>query len=483
MANIRIKGLGGFSEVSASSAQAEFLGKINRNALVDSGIRMINKRGRHGEFIRRSEGHVLPDIRIDAAVITHGHSDHNSNLPRLWPGIVEANPDAKAYMTKPTFYIASNLWLNYSHLMKRKEVNVDSRYESNFNKGMKMLVQQVQNTWIEKPGWVEIFPGVDAYFGPNGHIRGSAFVVFRVDVGNGKYIYIMFSGDLSVYDSPTVKGLKFPGSKELKGDEKSPLEEFVGKIDIMFVESTYGDRVLIPRAEEEDRMAYLAKETINRSGICLAPAFGVGRSPDAALAQEIRSVTPLYMDGMGKQFMDICASLNGHWCELDHMSGVDLASSGIKYVESRGEREELIYESGGFSVVTTAGMMIKGSCAWQYATENHFLENSRNSVLQTGYQAEGTEGRDLQEAVRHGEPFSDGNGRGVIVRAEVPPQLQLSSHADGGQIAEIVNALRPKKVFINHGDDNGREGLKNNLLNLGFRDKVHLPKNGDVIEI
>ena len=469
MPTLRIKGLGGFNEIGASSAQLEFLDNINRNVLIDSGIRMINDRGNRGEFIRKSEGHTPPDVRIDAALITHGHSDHHSNLPQLWPGIMDANSDAKVYMTRPTYHIAGNLWLNYSYLMAKQEVKVDLSYQANFNKGMRMLVEQAQNTWVEKPGWVEVFPGVDAYFGPNGHIRGSAFIVIRIDTGNGKYKYIMFSGDISVYDSPTVKGMKVP-------------EEFIGKLDAMFVESTYGDRVLIPRAEEEDRMATLAKDTISRGGICLAPAFGVGRSPDAVIAQEIRGVAPLYLDGMGKQFMDICASPNGHWSELDHMSGVDLANSGIKYVESRDEREELIYEGGGFSVVTTAGMMVRGSCAWQYATKNNFLRNPINRLLITGYQAENTEGRDVEEGVERRQPINLG-GRLILVDADVPPRLQLSSHADGGQIAEIVNMLQPKKVFINHGNNNGREGLKQNLLNLGFLGDIHLPNNGDVIEI
>ncbi len=467
-ATLRIKGLGGIDEVGASSNQIEIL-NIDRNLLLDSGIRMINKREPNRELVRRTEGHALPDVQIDAALITHGHSDHHGNLPRLWPGIIDANPDAKVHMTRPTFYIAGNLWLNTSFLMAKGRISVDFDYEANFAKGMRMIVEQARNNLVDKPGWVEIFPGVEAYFGPNGHIRGSAFIVLRIDVGNGKYIHVMFSGDMSVYDSPTVKGMKVP-------------EEFIGKLDAIFIESTYGDRVLIPRAEEDDRMAALAKDTISRGGICLAPAFGVGRSPDAVIAQEIRGVTPLYLDGMGKQFMEICASPNGYWCDLDHMSGVDLEKSGIRFVEGRDEREELIYESGGFSVVTTAGMMVEGSCAWQYATRNNFLHNEFNCLLITGFQAENTEGRELEDGVEHNRPINLG-GHLIRVEANVPPRLQLSSHADGLQVADIVNALQPKKVFINHGNNNGREGLKHNLENLGFRGEIHLPRNGDVIEI
>lgn len=471
MPSVRIKNLGGANEIGASASQIEFLGNINQNALLDAGIRMINKRcDIQGKRITMSRGHADPDVRIDAALITHGHSDHHGNLPYLWPGIIDKNPDTKAYMTRPTFFTAGNLWLDNSFRMANKNLKVHPDFQANFNRGMRMILEQTKDILIEEPGWVEIFPGVDAYFGSNGHIRGSAFIVIRVDVGNGEYTQIMFSGDVSVYDSPTVKGMKIP-------------EEFIGKLDAMFVEATYGDRVLIPRSEEEDRMADLAKETIEQGGICLTPGFGVGRCPDATIAQWIRGVRPLYVDGQGKQMLDLYAGPNGCWCELDHMSDVDLESSDIRYVQNRGERKELIYEGGGFSVITTAGMMMEGSCAWQYAIENRFLENPLNSVLQTGYQAEGTEGWDLQEAVKHGEPFFVSRHKSVMVEAKVPRQLQLSSHADGGQIANIVNILQPKKVFIIHGNDNGREGLKYNLLNLGFKGEIHLPNNGDVIEI
>lgn len=460
MTTLRIKGLGGFSEIGASGAQIEVLGNINKNLLVDSGVKMVNRK-ENGTFIRRSEGHNFPDKEIHAALITHGHADHVANLPY----ILSQYPSAKAFMTRPTTQIAGISWKSTVYLMSEKKIDADLHYQEEFVKGAKIATLENEENIIKTPGWTEIFPGIEAYFGPAGHIRGAAFVVIRAGG-----ITIMFTGDISIFDSPTVKGMKLP-------------EEFVGKLDAIFVEATYGDRVLLPREEEEDRMGYWAKRTLDEGGNCLAPAFGIGRSPDAYLAQLNYGIKPAFLDGMGKAILDIYADAEGSWCDLDQSVGIDLQNDPrIKFVEGRNHRQELIYEGDPFSVVTTAGMMVEGSCAWQYAMRNHFLENQRNTLLLTGFQAENTEGREIEEGIEGQRPVRLG-GREIMVTARVPKRLQLSSHADGVQIADLVNKLRPRKVFIVHGYDAGRRGLKRNLENLGYRGEIHLPENEETIDL
>jgi len=105
MSTLRIKGLGGFSEIGASGAQIEILGNINKNLLVDSGIKMVNLK-ENGTFIRRSEGHSFPDKEIHATLITHGHADHIVNLPN----ILSRYPSAKVFWTRPTTHIAGKMY-------------------------------------------------------------------------------------------------------------------------------------------------------------------------------------------------------------------------------------------------------------------------------------------------------------------------------------------------------------------------------------
>jgi len=458
---LEIVGLGGMNEIGASGVLIKTTDNFGntRNILVDSGIRMINE-PKDGRLAKRTEGHILPDCPIGAILLTHAHTDHVGNAPV----IIKSNPSAKVFMTRPTFYIAGALWLNTLYLMKNQKIEVSLNFLSDFADGVRMIVEDNKDKIVNKPGWINIFPGIDAYFGPNGHIRGSAFIVLKI----GEKM-IMFSGDMSVYDSPTVKGMSIP-------------QEFIGKLDAVFTESTYGDRQLVDRREEEDRMAELAKKTIRNGGSCLFPAFGVGRSPDVLIAQMIRGVKPLYIDGMGRQMLEIYASSNGSWCDLDHSSGVDLNSDSIKMIYSKRERSDLIYSGIPFSVVTTAGMMTEGSCAMQYALNNNFLGKPKNLLGLTGFQAEYTEGREIEEGVAEGRPVEIA-GRRIVVRAQVPPRFNLSSHADGFQIAHMVSKLEPKKVFINHGNEKGREGLEGDLRLLGYQGEIYKPENGAIIKI
>jgi metallo-beta-lactamase family protein len=110
----------------------------------------------------------------------------------------------------------------------------------------------------------------------------------------------------------------------------------------------------------------------------------------------------------------------------------------------------------------------------------HHIENSRNTIVIAGYQAEGTLGRRLVE--HHPEVRILGQMRKV--RAEIVVFNGLSAHADHPEILEMFRPLRgnPTKIRLVHGEAFRSEALADGLRQLGFAD-VAVPEVGDIISI
>ena len=478
---IRIKGLGGWNEIGASSTLVQCYDDLGckRNLLIDAGVRMINPPREGKGSVSKSEPHAMPGCTIHAVLLTHAHADHASNVPNIF----KENPDADLFATGPTFYIAGQSWLEFIFLMTNGHVEVPMDYILGFSSAVRRILETQKKNIVKKPGWVDIFPGISAYFGPNGHIRGSAFIVLKIGEKQ-----IMFSGDISVYDSPTVKGMKIP-------------EEFIGQLDVLFMESTYGDREVPEREEEEERMARLANEAGQMGGSSVWPAFAIGRSPDIFLAQMARNVEPLPMlDGSGRKILEIYADPErGYWSELDYSYDIDLNSEKVRrqIVGSKSQRTRRILSGDSINTVATAGMMSSGSCSSQYILDdiitgggmsnreyrrrvNDFLSNPNNLIGVTGYQAENTDGWALLQAYDNGRRL-EYDGRKIDIACQVV-RFQLTSHASGFQLAEITKSLNPKKTFIGHGNKAGREGLEKNLRLIGYKGQIYVPDNGNIIE-
>jgi len=102
---------------------------------------------------------------------------------------------------------------------------------------------------------------------------------------------------------------------------------------------------------------------------------------------------------------------------------------------------------GPFIVISPSGMCEAGRVL-------HHLRNNvgdaRNTVLITGYQAENTLGRKLQEGWKSVRIF----GIPTEVRAQVESLDELSGHADNGELLEWMEPMAPtlKRVFLVHGE-------------------------------
>jgi putative mRNA 3-end processing factor len=118
------------------------------------------------------------------------------------------------------------------------------------------------------------------------------------------------------------------------------------------------------------------------------------------------------------------------------------ASSHARFVTGRdGQRKRIADQPA--AIVTTSGML-SGGPAMTYIPE--IRANPTNKVTMTGYQVEGTPGRELLET-----GSAEIDGRVLPVSAQVE-QYDFSAHADEGGLRSFLDAYRDAEILVNHGD-------------------------------
>ncbi len=88
--------------------------------------------------------------------------------------------------------------------------------------------------------------------------------------------------------------------------------------------------------------------------------------------------------------------------------------------------------------------MLSGGPAMTYIPE--IRSNPMNKITMTGYQVDGTPGRDLLET---GSAEIDGRVMPVSARVE---QYDFSAHADRDGLVELLSSYEDAAVLVNHGD-------------------------------
>ena len=105
-------------------------------------------------------------------------------------------------------------------------------------------------------------------------------------------------------------------------------------------------------------------------------------------------------------------------------------------------------------IVSASGMATGGRVVHHL---KHQLPDPRNTVILTGYQAEGTRGRQLAEGARQVKM----HGRYVPVHAEIVQVNDFSVHADADEIvAWLARSPRPPRtVYVVHGEPHAASAL------------------------
>ena len=110
----------------------------------------------------------------------------------------------------------------------------------------------------------------------------------------------------------------------------------------------------------------------------------------------------------------------------------------------------------------------------------HTVEDARNTVLITGYQAPDTLGRRLVER----RPEVRILGRALALMAVVVVLNGLSSHADHGDLLRSLSPLSgsASRVRLVHGEPERAAALAEDLQAAGFAD-VAIPDRGESVPV
>ncbi len=396
-----------------------------------------------------------PD-QIDAVILSHAHIDHSGLLPKL----VRQGFSGPIHATSATADLAGVMLPDSAHIQEI-EVEQFNRRAARRNRGsvepiytsadveacLKLFRPQDYDTWFA------VLPGLRARLWNAGHLLGSASVEVEVAQGEGaKPLRLLFSADIG------------PNYKLMHYDPEGP-----SGVDYLICESTYGDRDRID-ATAERRRAMLCDEVraaMHHKGALLIPSFAVERAQEL-ISDLGRLITegalpsiPIYVDSpLATKATQVFAK---HYKELEEgavlMQGI--RAQHLHFTESREESIALDQVQGFHIVIAASGMCDAGRIRHRL---KNWLWRDEATVLLSGYQAEGTLGRILQNGAHsvriQGEEF--------VVRARIRSLDLYSGHADGTELVAWIKARLPLRhdLFLVHGEEEAIDGLAARLTGL-----------------
>ncbi len=358
---------------------------------------------------------------VDVAFLSHAHLDHSGMTP-----VLSRLPKARLVATPVTIAVAD--------LLTKDALKV-ARLEGYLPPYAPSDIHALHGRFqaVDRHGTFRLH-GVEVELTPAGHIPGATMLLYRGEKD------VLFTGDLQTIPTHLVGGAE-------------PLE-----CDVLVMESTYAGREHPDRRETERKFRDKVAETVERGGKVIVPAFAVGRAQEVLMSLASAGFET-YLDGMARTVNEIYLAAPEYLADARRFRH---ALERVHVVEHPGDRKKALREA---DVIVTTGGMLDGGPVLYYVGE--LYRDPRSSILLTGFQVEGSNGRQLMD-----------EGTLTIDETTVRPlaevqKFDFSAHAGHSDLVKLAKESRASKVVLMHGDH--REALRDALEPFC---EVVLPANG-----
>jgi metallo-beta-lactamase family protein len=410
--------------------------------------------------------------KLDAVVLTHAHLDHTGRLPLL----TKAEYAGPIYATPATIDLADLILRDSARLQqgdcerqnRRRKDNgqplLEPLYSAEDVAAIRQLYKRVR---YDTP--TEVAPGIVVRMVEAGHIFGSASVEMTVEE-HGRKRVVVFSGDLGPRGAPLHK-------------DPMPFK----RADLVFMESTYGDRNHRSLEETAIEGRQIVAQAIEARGKILVPAFAIGRTQlllyllAGAFKRKTLAPFPIYVDS--PMAIEATQIYRRH-VDLFDEEALAMQKSGelrtqlrtMRLCASAADSRGLNHTKGPCLIMAGSGMCTGGRIMHHL---KYNLPRPDTHVLIVGFQSRGSLGRALVD----GKKLVTIYGEKVPVRASVHTMGGLSGHAGQRDLVQWFDSLAPSKprVILTHGEENARDAL-GRIISGKHHLKVESPRMNEVIE-
>jgi metallo-beta-lactamase family protein len=438
--------------------------KNGKKYLLDCG--MFQGMGKETDQLNREFGFNPPEINY--LILSHAHIDHSGLIPKL----VKDGFTGKIFCTPATKELTAVLMEDSAEIQendvkfenkKRKAAGLPKLQPLYAKEDADRALPLFQN--VEYDQWFRIDEDVEVLYTDAGHIIGSAAVHLRIKE-DARQVRLTFSGDVGRYNDMILR---------------SPAQ--FDQADYILIESTYGNSLHESVASTPGLiLQWIEKTCLQKKGKLIMPAFSVGRTQeilydlnqlenegklphldyfvDSPLSIEATEVVKKYPQYFNKTIRQVLETDNDPFM-----------FNGLKYIKTVDESKLLNFRSEPCVIISASGMADAGRVKHHISNN---IENSRNTILMTGY----CEPHSLGGRLLAGNKEVGIFGVAHEVHAEIGSIRSMSAHGDYEDLSQFLSCQDPsrvKKLFIVHGEYDVQQAFKDRLLKKGFKD-IEIPE-------